>query len=378
MEYDTLILVINTAVIVFLITLALLLGIASRFKGESGYAAMIIVITTIPNYIHNICHSLHWEEVAFLLAPLDYSVNLTLMPLLWFLAQRGFNPEYRFKFVRLLHFLPAIIFFILVSVQTHNMTLDELRRFMFHKVISHHSWLRSINFIALVTQMAVYFFIIFRYLRRVRKEICDNTSNAESLNKLWIPRLITFFGIMIFTAIVCYNIWPQTDRWLFFILNFLLIVYLIYNVLFSAMSKLDVPVLKDEPASTYPNQPDDDSCCDDAGSLRQCALQVEEYLRRNELFVTPRLTLNDVAMEMNISPRRLSNAINTTLGKTFFELVNGMRIEKSKTLLHKKREQGLTLETIAEMCGFSSQVTFCNAFKKIEGITTSQWLKQQK
>ena len=33
------------------------------------------------------------------------------------------------------------------------------------------------------------------------------------------------------------------------------------------------------------------------------------------------------------------------------------------------------LETVAEMCGFNSQVTYCNVFKKIIGMTTNQWLK---
>jgi len=50
-------------------------------------------------------------------------------------------------------------------------------------------------------------------------------------------------------------------------------------------------------------------------------------------------------------------------------------VEKSKALLMSKKEKGLTLETIAEQCGFNSRFTLNAAFKKAVGVTTSEWLK---
>ena len=46
-----------------------------------------------------------------------------------------------------------------------------------------------------------------------------------------------------------------------------------------------------------------------------------------------------------------------------------------KALLISKKEKGLTLETIAEQCGFNSRITFNNAFKKVIGVTTTEWLR---
>ena len=59
------------------------------------------------------------------------------------------------------------------------------------------------------------------------------------------------------------------------------------------------------------------------------------------------------------------------INKNFFELVNRFRIEKLKALLMSKKEKGLNLETIDEMCGFNSRITFNNAFKKVIGVTTT-------
>ena len=92
----------------------------------------------------------------------------------------------------------------------------------------------------------------------------------------------------------------------------------------------------------------------------------------------PNLSLKDVAKATGLSSKNLSRAINAILEKSFFDLVNGLRVEKSKALLLAKKERGYTLDTIAEECGFNSRFTFNAAFKRATGLTTSEWLKSTK
>ena len=112
--------------------------------------------------------------------------------------------------------------------------------------------------------------------------------------------------------------------------------------------------------------------------LEQCARRVEEYLIASEAYTDADLSFADVAAAVGISSKKVSAAINYALGKTFYDLINGLRVEKSKTLLQEKKQRGLTLETIAEICGFNSRIVYSNAFKKATGMTTTQWLKTQK
>ena len=112
--------------------------------------------------------------------------------------------------------------------------------------------------------------------------------------------------------------------------------------------------------------------------LEQCARRVEEYLIASEAYTDADLSFADVAGAVGISSKKVSVAINFVLGKTFYDLINGLRVEKSKTLLQEKKQRGLTLETIAEKCGFNSRIVYSNAFKKATGMTTTQWLKNQK
>ena len=373
MGYNEFILIVNAASVIILLVMALLLCLAARFKGESSYAAMIIVVSTVPVYIYNVCRSLQLYEVAIFFAPIAFSVNLTLMPLLWLLVQRGFNPYYRFTPLRLLHFLPAVLSLILF--------------FMIHENTGDDTWLGDVNYTMVLLQLIGYFYTIFRYLRKVKHFVRSHYSAAELQRKVWIPRFIALFAAMFVVVMVCYALWPRTDAWLLQLLTVIIMGYLLYAELAIALferyrkdtvtttvaAEAEAEFISTEVKSQP--QPEADNGKEEMQKLEQYARQVEEYLRTSEVYVDPNLSLKDVATATGISSKNLSKSINATLGKNFFDLVNGFRIEKSKALLISKKEKGLTLETIAEQCGFNSRITFNNAFKKVIGVTTTEWLK---
>ena len=387
MGYNEFILIVNAASVIILLVMALLLCLAARFKGESNYAAMIIVVSTVPVYIYNVCRSLQLYEVAIFFAPIAFSVNLTLMPLLWLLVQRGFNPYYKFTPLRLLHFLPAVLSLILFCASVFTLPSNQRYDFMIHENTSDDTWLGDVNYTMVLLQLVGYFYAIFRHLRRVKHFVHSHYSAAELQRNVWIPRFIGLFAAMFMVVMVCYALWPRTDAWLLQLLTVIIMSYLLYvelaiafferyrkdtvttTVAAEAEAEFIATEVKPQPQSEADNGKED------MQKLEQYARQVEEYLRTSEVYVNPNLLLKDVATATGISSKNLSKSINATLGKNFFDLVNGFRIEKSKILLLEKKEKGYTLETVAEMCGFNSQVTYCNVFKKIIGMTTNQWLK---
>lgn len=370
MGYDELILTVNAATIIILLSLASLLCAATRFRGESSYAASIIVLTTVPVYLYNLCRSLEWYGVAIVLAPVAYSVNTMLLPLLWFFVLRSFNPRYRFVPLRLLHFVPAVACLALFCLSVFTLPAARQYDFMIHENTGDDTWLGDVNFGVLLVQMVAYFTLIFRYLRRTKAYIRENYSDAEYLHKLWIPHLITLFAVLFGVMMVCYAIWPRTDAWLIQVLNVVAMGYLIYKEL--ALRPLLAATREETP-------PENGSLSDEEmRQLRQYAEKVQAYLQTSGVYTDPNLSIRSVAQATEISSNNLSKAINAVLGKTFFELVNGLRVEKSKELLLEKKKRGLTLETIAEKCGFNSRIAFSGAFKKSTRMTTSQWLNSVK
>lgn len=388
MGYNEFILSVNVVSVAILLMMGLLLCIAARFKGESSYAVFITVLTTIPMYLYNICRSIGWDDMAIFLAPFGYSANLALMPLLYLLVHRGFNPFFRFTFASLLHFIPAFLLFAIIGIYLFLLPANEYPHFIAIENIGRGSWVSNVSYLILLVQLGCYLFVIFRYLRRVRHYICDHYSDSELLRKVWIPRFILLFAVLFIVAMSSYAIWPRTYAWLNQLLNVVTIGYLLYSELALAFSEryqvatVTAAIAAETEADfvtteVHPLQPESNKREkeDNSEILNQYARQIDAYLATSEAYINPNLSLKDVAMEMGISSKNLSKAINSILGRNFFDLINSYRIEKSKKLLLSKKEKGLTLETIAEQCGFNSRFTFNIAFKKATGFTTSEWLK---
>lgn len=375
MGYNEVILIVNASAIFIMVLLAMLLLAATKFRGENAYAAAFLVITTIPVYLYNASRSLQWYAVAELLAPLAFSVNTILMPLLWLFVYRNFNQQFRFGLRQCLHFIPAIALFAIYAI--HIFSLPDAQRFdfMIYENSGDDTWIGDVNSAIVFIQMFVYFTMIFVYLRRVKKIVRENFSEAEWVCKLWIRKFVILLAGLSFLVFLGYMVNPRTDVWLPQILNVIALCYLVYN----ALDVSKIPQSQSLSIDNVHSGSDDKSGSVSANpeQLKEYAAKVLEYLQTTQAYTNPNLSLRDLSAATGISYNNLSKAINTIFGKTFFETINQLRIEKAKSLLPSYKENNYTLDTLAEQCGFNSRVIFSNAFKRITGMTTSQWLQAQ-
>lgn len=377
MGYSEFIAIVNASAILVLALLAALLLGATKFRGENAYVAAIIVLTTIPVYSYNLCRSEEWYDAALWFAPFSFSVNTMLMPLLWLFTYRNFNARFKFHPARLLHFLPSAGCLVIYLVYILSLPSAERFDFMIHENTGDDMWLGDLNTAVVFTQMFAYFTIIFVYLHRARKIIRENFSEAEWLSKLWIRKFMMLCAGLFLVVFVCYILWPRTDAWLFQVLNVAAMGYLVFHAMQTAkvpptrtLSEMPVEMVQ-QPA----NNECDNNCTVDTEQLRRYADAVIDYLKTSEAYLNPDLTLQDMVKATGITYNNISQSINSVKKKNFFELVNKMRIEKSKKLLLDYKENNLTIDIVASKCGFNTSRTFYNAFKKCEGITPSQWLK---
>lgn len=92
-----------------------------------------------------------------------------------------------------------------------------------------------------------------------------------------------------------------------------------------------------------------------------------EYIRENS---QERLRLVDVADQVYVSQWHLSKLLNKQTGKTFSDILNGARMDKSKELL---KDPSLRICDVAEMVGFQDLAHFSRVFKKMEGMSTNEY-----
>lgn len=88
------------------------------------------------------------------------------------------------------------------------------------------------------------------------------------------------------------------------------------------------------------------------------------------LFSDHNLTLVRVARRMGVPARQVSNAVNRCTGDNFSRYMNGFRVRYAQKLLHGT---DLPVTEIMLEAGFVSKSSFNGAFRRIVGLTPSQY-----
>ncbi len=83
-----------------------------------------------------------------------------------------------------------------------------------------------------------------------------------------------------------------------------------------------------------------------------------------------RLSLSDLAKEMNLNANYLSQVFKKETGKTFLKYITGLRIEKAKELLDSG---DYSISDTAAALGFNDYFYFLKTFKRVTGLTPKQY-----
>lgn len=97
-----------------------------------------------------------------------------------------------------------------------------------------------------------------------------------------------------------------------------------------------------------------------------------EYLRVN---LDQDISLEDISRSIKISPYELSRKFKRETGFTITEYINKLRINEALQLLEN---ENMSVTDISQMIGFNDANYFTKVFKKLYGITPSEYRKNKK
>ncbi|MEP2024502.1 MAG: AraC family transcriptional regulator [Reichenbachiella sp.] len=113
---------------------------------------------------------------------------------------------------------------------------------------------------------------------------------------------------------------------------------------------------------------------DEIGELSQ---QLDDLMMKHALYREPDLTLKKVSDKLKISSNKLSWLLNKVYHSSFYDFINGYRVEDVLNRISNQEHEFKTLLGIAFEAGFNSKTTFNKAFKEKVGRTPSAYLKRQ-
>ncbi len=108
----------------------------------------------------------------------------------------------------------------------------------------------------------------------------------------------------------------------------------------------------------------------------QLEKEIHLLMSKEQVFLQEDCSLSQLAKQLKTSHHVVSQVINESLGKNFYELMAEFRIAHAQKLLKNPKNSYLKIEEIAAQSGYNSKSSFNTAFKKITGLTPSQFRNQ--
>lgn len=105
--------------------------------------------------------------------------------------------------------------------------------------------------------------------------------------------------------------------------------------------------------------------------------KLEHHLRNTRMFTDADLSLDKLAAAIGISKYHLSETLNSYACKTFYQFINELRIERAIQQMEFMSNKALPVNvlTLAFDCGFKAKSSFNQYFKKITGVTPTEYLR---
>ncbi len=288
---------------------------------------------------------------------------LIIAPLLWFYVCELTGIRITFSLNLLFHFIPFIVICVLSLIKKTPFSENE------------YEWV-NISFWVLVTvQFSIYQLFIQRKWRSYQKWMSQEVSNTENSNIGWVR-----FFMIVFVLVN-----------LFFLFNLFAVIHLENNgwqsqvvaIVFSlSIFALGYKGILQQQIISAPEELKIEAQTSAAPQERK---QIDEQLKTKLLafmetekpYLDAELTLSSLAKKLNISRGKLSELINEGVGNNFYDFVNHYRVEEVKKLMTDPSKKNYNLLGLAMDAGFKSKSTFNLIFKRISGLTPTEYKRNQ-
>lgn len=289
-------------------------------------------------------------------------------PGLYFYTKSLVNIDFKFKKRDAFHLIPFAFHFIYLLFVYHLHSAETKSMLIMQGAV--FSPMASQVIMGMI-HLLILFYIIpsFRVIKNYRSNIKNSFSSVEKINLSWMIFVLAGFSIK----------W-SADVWLY--LNGILGIPEEYPLIISRLFLflfVNIIIYKGL------KQPEIFSGIVETQPLKKPFLSKsleEEYLEKlssymdeKKPFLNPDLTLMDLAEQVSIPYRALSEVINNKLKQNFYDYINSYRISESKKLLPEKNGRFKTVLEILYEVGYNSKSSFNNAFKKFTGMTPTEYRK---
>lgn len=295
-----------------------------------------------------------------------------LAPLLYFYINSLCYRDFRFNKNDLFHLIPFLFFvlFAIISVQIRlSYTAAETR--LVDKIFISHFWdiFWTLNFIQIIS----YIIAMLRTIYIYRAKLKNAYASLEMINLNWVVILLAVISlhwlfVVSRATLSFFNIGSGT-----FIQTmdlFSITIFLVFTTILVLKGLNQLKFFSGINGKLkYANSKLTES------DIEKYVQLLTNYMETQRPYLIPSLTIDDLSNKLSIPSRQLSQIINDFFHQNFFTFINNFRIEEAKRLMMLPANRKKTILEILYEVGFNTKSSFNDVFKKITGMTPSEFKK---
>lgn len=363
-------------------------------KSKTGFSKKLLSVFFINSIFFLMYYYAYLHKLRFLggIAIIFGSgAGLLLGPFLLFYIRSLIEPAAKIVKPLLTHLIPFYIYWFAISLPVALSLVFGLFKGY------HNEYVQVADYINLIENIyfICYIGISFKILQKIRKAREQTYSFVESSNLQWISYLIIglFCVVIIDSLFSVYELIFPRISWnigtLIAITLILLYCMLGYKGMFQSQILLPNFLIEEQTTSNLKSTEDPKIEAESSiKPVRQLDVftsqeiegfksKLNEVLLNKKPYLDESLSLSQLAEELEISDKKLSELLNQHLNTNFYNFINEYRVAEVKEKLTKKANEKYTLLSIAYDCGFQSKTSFNRVFKQKTGMSPSKFRQLQ-
>jgi len=382
MAHDSILFNLHDLTLLSAVSQYLLLSVFLLLTKKSGDRSTVFLVAILLfNALHSADVFMIWSDT-FRNLVLNWQPNMLFWgglgfwlhgPLLYWYVSSVLYRNFTFSWAQLFHLLPATVVFVLLYTNYYSHThaeqlelmsdmgfmvgvlMNDLVRYRYISVIGYGIW-------CLV--------MLYRYRSEVRQQYAGCSASERKWLRWVVVGMVSISSWNLFVHQVGINMSENTSNIMglvgnyltFIFVNTLVFLSIRYAGLFEGLAPSSPEVVPEELSKKKTFSPEHIS-------------RIEKYMDKSKPYLLNDIHIDQLAKQVSIPSRTLSNIINHHFEMNFFEFINTYRITEAKRLLSEAEHSSKTVLEIIHETGFGSKSSFNSIFKQYVGMTPSEYRK---
>lgn len=259
---------------------------------------------------------------------------------------------------------------------------------------------RPLTFTVIITrtvQQFIYYFLSRKALQSYQKSIQHLFSDTSRIDLHWARFLVNGFIVLIGAFLIVFPLLIKYPEYFdsLLLLNMAIATPYIYMATFKGVMQPTIwqvqqgikkEIIEEElqEVELIQNETNEEQAVKTAkfklapGIIEEINKNLIHLMEHDKLFLEPALTLQQLADKLQYPTYQVSQAINDGMKKSFYDIINGYRVEEAKRLLTDPKNDNYTILSVGFEAGFNSKTTFNTVFKKFTGLSPTEFRENKK